>query len=183
MWSDYEKSGHTVANADDLPCTAYDCARQCSQKYYPADVSDSETDLSGYKSQYECVAACPGVNIPTWDEIMSEGDGGSSSSVTGFATTQGIASSTSSTRAASATKTSSTTLSTATGTAAGQGTASSSSTTSKTSSGTTGGTAASATTSSASSTATHASGSTQNVAGSVSFIFGGALAAMVAIYM
>lgn len=183
MWTDYEKSGHTVANADDLPCTAYGCARQCSQKYYPADVSDSNTDLSGYKSQYECVAACPGVNIPSWDEVMSGGDGGSSSSVTGFVTTQGIASSTANTRAASATKTSSTILSTATGTAAGQGTISSSSTASRTSSSTKGGTAASATTSSASSTATHSSGSTRNFARSLPFLFGGVLAVMIAINM
>ena len=33
QWSQYELSGHSIGDADSIPCTAYDCARQCMQKY------------------------------------------------------------------------------------------------------------------------------------------------------
>jgi hypothetical protein len=161
-WSDYEKSGHSVFSADDLPCTAYDCARQCLQKYYPADVS--EDDMTGYKSAYGCYKACPGVSVPSWDDVISGGEnGGDSSTVTGMVTANGGVSSTVSVQ--SVTKTASTTLSTATGTTATQSTANASNA-SKTSSGSAG--ASIVGSSAASSTATHTSGSRQNYAATVS---------------
>jgi hypothetical protein len=29
-WSDYELAGHVVALIDSVPCSAYDCVRQCA---------------------------------------------------------------------------------------------------------------------------------------------------------
>ena len=101
VWTDYEKDQMSVGDPDNLPCTAYDCARQCSQKYYPQNSQDQLTDtMEGYRSTYECQAACPGVTYQSWDEVMGgaggEGDGednstSSSSSSIGSATKTGSA--------------------------------------------------------------------------------------------
>ena len=59
-WSEYELGGYVIGSPDTIPCTAYDCARQCSQKYYPADVGES----GGAAAQaQECINQCPGVTV------------------------------------------------------------------------------------------------------------------------
>jgi hypothetical protein len=79
-WSDYELAGYSVAEIDYVPCSAYDCARQCSQKYYPGNVESKS--ISAYEPTYNCVAACPGVTYPPFDSVYGDsgsGSGGSSS--------------------------------------------------------------------------------------------------------
>jgi hypothetical protein len=80
-WSDYELAGYITAGIDYVPCSAYDCARQCSQKYYPDNVSSQSP--SAYEPTYNCIAACPGVSYPPFDSIYSGPDGGSDESSSG----------------------------------------------------------------------------------------------------
>jgi len=78
FWSEYETSGHGIGDADNIPCTAYACARNCSQAFYPAnaadDDNDSNADITPYKNTYECVAACPGVTYESWDAVIAQGN-------------------------------------------------------------------------------------------------------------
>jgi hypothetical protein len=76
-WSEYELAGFVVGNFDWIPCSAYNCARQCSQKYYPDNVNSNSIDT--YKTTYDCLTACPGVSAPSWDLISGGGSGGGSS--------------------------------------------------------------------------------------------------------
>ncbi len=120
-WSEYELSGNIIASGIDLPCTAYACARNCSQAFYPSDTGD---DLNSYQSAYECIAACPGVDAVSWDEEEF------------YATATGDASYTASpstTVTESAGETASSTLSTTTGSAPATKVTSGSSTVSKSS--------------------------------------------------
>lgn len=142
-WSTYETTGYSVSDADTLPCSAYDCARNCSQTYYPANVADT-ADETTYKATYECIGRCPNVVQPSWDDLV----GGTVTTAGGGSS---ITSTTASTRAA--TQTSSGATASGTG-AAVQSTISTSS--SRTSSATTGSNTASAVSTSATSTSTNA---------------------------
>lgn len=57
--TEYEQhlDGAPFWNADDLPCSAYDCARQCAQASYPNDLSDP----TAYNTMKSCILKCPGV--------------------------------------------------------------------------------------------------------------------------
>jgi hypothetical protein len=77
-WSEFELAGNKIGDADVVPCTAYDCARNCSQTFYPNNFNTTE----GFKSTYNCIAACPGVDLEVDDT-----SGGNSSSPTGTAST------------------------------------------------------------------------------------------------
>lgn len=90
QWSQYELSGHIVGDWDLIPCTAYDCARQCSQKYYPANIDSTDA----YRQTYNCIAACPGVNVPSFNSINGTGSTGISTSTT-LAASPGFAQNTS----------------------------------------------------------------------------------------
>lgn len=47
-----------------------------AKKYYPAEVSDgSASEISAYESAYKCVAACPGADISSWDQVTSSATG------------------------------------------------------------------------------------------------------------
>jgi hypothetical protein len=74
-WSQYELDGYVPGDPDFTPCSAYDCARQCSQKYYPSNV-DSDS-ASAYKPTYDCLVACPGTSYPPFDSLFG-GSGGPS---------------------------------------------------------------------------------------------------------
>lgn len=80
-WSEYELAGYVVGIIDLLPCSAYDCARQCSQKYYPGNVNGNSA--SAYKPTYDCIAACQGVSYPPFDSIYGGSGGGSGGSSSG----------------------------------------------------------------------------------------------------
>jgi hypothetical protein len=69
--SDYEVFVPTVAGydqGDHLPCSAYDCARICTNKYYPA----LKADICAIQGATECVATCPGVERVAWPYFESE---------------------------------------------------------------------------------------------------------------
>jgi len=51
-----------------MPCTAYDCARQCYSQYYPANV-DNQDGFCARRASYECAATCPGVSFPEWNSL------------------------------------------------------------------------------------------------------------------
>lgn len=75
-WSEYEtdpRGPMSLGDEDCIPCSAYDCARQCNQKYYPANFDQSNTGLyeEAYEATYKCVAACPGVAYPSWDSMVA----------------------------------------------------------------------------------------------------------------
>lgn len=152
VWSEYETSGYGIGDADNIPCTAYGCARNCSQTYYPENTLDTEDSpdcqsfnaaLAAAKSTYECVAACPGVTYESLEDITSGGDGEEYGSCT-----SGVQSSTSS-QSGSATKSATTTQSSTLKTAStsATGTAASTKTSSSTASATSSATTATSTTS------------------------------------
>jgi len=128
-WSQYELSGHTVGNADDIPCTAFDCARQCSQKFYPANVGN---DDSSYNSTYNCILKCPGV-VPDEEDDASGAAATSGGSITSTATQTSTASTgsristASGSATGSATKTTGSASNSATGSATGSASAASAS--------------------------------------------------------
>ncbi|TKA68382.1 hypothetical protein B0A49_07076 [Cryomyces minteri] len=65
-------NGSPLWNADDMPCAAYDCARQCAQKYYPADT----TDAGAASDMTTCIKACPGVTPQPTSTSSSSSTGG-----------------------------------------------------------------------------------------------------------
>lgn len=58
-YTQYEDSlgGSPFWSADDLPCSAYPCARKCAQASYPDDL----TSNSAYNTMKKCILACNGV--------------------------------------------------------------------------------------------------------------------------
>ncbi|KAJ0122492.1 hypothetical protein J7T55_003005 [Diaporthe amygdali] len=58
-YTEYEThlDGSPFWDADDLPCSAYACARKCADASYPDDL----TDENAYNTMKECINACPGV--------------------------------------------------------------------------------------------------------------------------
>ncbi|TAQ84379.1 hypothetical protein B7494_g7296 [Chlorociboria aeruginascens] len=61
QWTPYELTGHSIGYPDTLPCTTYDCARNCTQTWYPTYVDF--TDLANYAclpATADCIAVCPG---------------------------------------------------------------------------------------------------------------------------
>ncbi|KAK4624022.1 hypothetical protein CLAFUW4_05589 [Fulvia fulva] len=58
-YSDYEDhlGGSPFWSADDLPCTAYNCARQCAQDGYPKDLTEDDA----YNTMKTCIMSCKGV--------------------------------------------------------------------------------------------------------------------------
>lgn len=62
-YSDYEDAlgGSPFWSADDLPCSAYSCARDCAQASYPDDL----TDTDAYDTMKLCILKCNGVTPAT----------------------------------------------------------------------------------------------------------------------
>jgi hypothetical protein len=71
-WSNADLNGDYPPFPDLLPCTSYDCARQCLSSTFPQNINGTE---AGFKGTYECMAACPGVTYPSWAEVQKEGAG------------------------------------------------------------------------------------------------------------
>lgn len=90
-WTAAELAGQDVGDPDNVPCSAYDCARNCTQTFFPANVNNTDA----YKSTYECTAACPGVTYISWDDLVAEGGNQDGSSPTGSVTEVGTKSTTS----------------------------------------------------------------------------------------
>lgn len=71
-WSSADLNGDYPPFPDLLPCTSYDCARQCLSSSFPQNINGTE---AAFKGTYECMAACPGVTYPSWEEVQKEGAG------------------------------------------------------------------------------------------------------------
>ncbi|KAI3392050.1 hypothetical protein diail_6305 [Diaporthe ilicicola] len=58
-YTEYEThlDGSPFWDADDLPCTAYPCARDCADASYPDDLTNGDA----YDTMKECINKCPGV--------------------------------------------------------------------------------------------------------------------------
>lgn len=97
VFSDYEldPSGPwSLGPENSIPCSAYDCVRQCQQKDYPADLP-SGSDVSAYKRAYMCSSKCPGTTYPEWDpswddEMSSSMSSSPSATATESATHTGV---------------------------------------------------------------------------------------------
>ncbi|KAF2768368.1 hypothetical protein EJ03DRAFT_337008 [Teratosphaeria nubilosa] len=59
-YTEYENhlGGAAFWDADDLPCSSYECARQCAQASYPDDL----TSTTAYDTMKSCILKCPGVS-------------------------------------------------------------------------------------------------------------------------
>ncbi|KAI7152866.1 hypothetical protein KC349_g8732 [Hortaea werneckii] len=85
--------GASFWSADDLPCSAYPCARECAMASYPDDL----TDQDAYDTMKECINDCSGVSPDesqtTPAQAPASSSTGSSASWTssGAAATPGIA--------------------------------------------------------------------------------------------
>jgi hypothetical protein len=67
-WSKAELAGQILGDADNLPCSAYNCARNCTETFYPANVNNTDAAEKTYK----CTAACPGVTYEPLAELLAE---------------------------------------------------------------------------------------------------------------
>lgn len=56
-----------------IPCSAYDCVRACTQKYWPGDAGGA--DACDAKKAYICSAGCDGVTYEPWDPSWDDMDG------------------------------------------------------------------------------------------------------------
>ncbi|KAK4960656.1 hypothetical protein LTR66_012962 [Elasticomyces elasticus] len=64
-WSAYENNlqGGIIWDADDMPCAAYNCARQCAMAGYPEDLRNTALfQQSAYSTMTQCIMKCPGVS-------------------------------------------------------------------------------------------------------------------------
>ncbi|KAM3416194.1 hypothetical protein BST61_g7800 [Cercospora zeina] len=59
-YSKYEDSlqGSPFWSPDQLPCKAYDCARECAMDSYPDDL----TEMKAFQTMRDCILECPGVS-------------------------------------------------------------------------------------------------------------------------
>jgi hypothetical protein len=102
-WSQYELGGHVFTNADDVPCSAYGCTRDCAGKYYPGNLGENVKD---YIPTQDCINACPGV-VPIDTSAATANDTSSgptadsvASATASFATSTGTSGPSSSTASA-----------------------------------------------------------------------------------
>lgn len=74
-WTALELNGYTISAPDYVPCTAYQCTRDCSSQYYPdGDIALTNDDGvldATYKAWYQCLKSCPGT---TYDSYGWQGD-------------------------------------------------------------------------------------------------------------
>lgn len=147
QWSPYEQSGtgSGFADPDLTPCTAFNCARECSEKEKGDDAVEA------------CVEKCPGVEKEGDEGDVGTGDGEGSAS----ATTASLSGSVSASTSATATITSSGSSS-ATGSASGR--------TSTTASSSTSGSTTSSSTSSAASSSNSSGASSLQISSSWSVL-------------
>lgn len=78
VWSKPELEHYEpLFRSDDVPCTAYDCVRQCGAKELKEIVDMSMKELQPI---YECMTACPGVTMKSWKALTGQEDDSQSSS-------------------------------------------------------------------------------------------------------
>lgn len=99
--------------ADDLPCSAYACARACALTSYPDDLTSGS---DAYKTMSSCILKCPGVSSPSASASASSSSSASSTSTAGEASSTTSAGQSSATASSSGMITSSTASASATAT-------------------------------------------------------------------
>lgn len=133
-WSAMELNGYGISSPDYCPCTSLQCARDCSDKYYPSGElslnEQNDIDEDVYLAWYDCVSTCPGTTYPAYDESDGDDDGDDGNG-------DGIQTSTQTAASASATSSSSSSTSTTTSSSRSTVSATSSSAASQTTSTTT----------------------------------------------
>ncbi|KAI4728567.1 hypothetical protein E4T49_03638 [Aureobasidium sp. EXF-10728] len=92
-YSEYENklNGAPLWDANSLPCTAYDCARNCAQDSYPKDMIPGS---DAFNTMRACIMKCPGVEKETKTSsaasstatVTKSGSSGSSAKATGTST-------------------------------------------------------------------------------------------------
>ncbi|KAJ9618621.1 hypothetical protein H2203_008823 [Taxawa tesnikishii (nom. ined.)] len=84
-WSDYENhlNGSLIWTPSALPCSSFNCARQCAMASYPDDLTK---DSAAYGTMSDCILKCPGVTARAPET--------SSSSASTYASATGMATST-----------------------------------------------------------------------------------------
>lgn len=98
-YSEYENKlgGSPFWSADDLPCTAYECARECAMDSYP----DNLTDKDAFDTMKSCILDCDGVSPAPSQTAPALASGTSTSTATSEATGEGSATESSSSSATS----------------------------------------------------------------------------------
>lgn len=134
-WSALELNGWQISSPDYCPCSAMECSRECSDKYYSdgdltAD-ADSDTISENYLDWYNCLSACPGTSYPELDTSDSDG-GDDSSTSTGLQTSTQTASADGASRTTASSTSSSTSASSSKSTGSSTSTASATQTTTTT---------------------------------------------------
>jgi len=112
QWSQYELYGAEIGNPNYLPCSAYNCARTCAQKFYP-DNTDT-TNATAYETTYNCIANCTGTSFPSWAAMVNATETATSTTTFQFFTTTTTRSTSSKSSATSTTSTRTSTTSTLT---------------------------------------------------------------------
>lgn len=79
-------NGDPFWDADNLPCAAYACARECADASYPDDLTDS----TAYNTMKTCINKCPGVTQTSQTEPI---EASSSSASTATSTSSSSSSS------------------------------------------------------------------------------------------
>lgn len=93
-YSEYENKlgGSPFWSADDLPCTAYECARECAMDSYP----DNLTEKDAFDTMKSCILDCNGVSPAPSQTAPALASGTSTSTATSEATGSATESSSSS---------------------------------------------------------------------------------------
>lgn len=83
-YSEYENKlgGSPFWSADDLPCTAYECARECAMDSYP----DNLTEKDAFDTMKSCILDCDGVSPAPSQTAPAHASGTSTSTATSEAT-------------------------------------------------------------------------------------------------
>ncbi|EMF13358.1 uncharacterized protein SEPMUDRAFT_132679 [Sphaerulina musiva SO2202] len=98
-YSEYENKlgGSPFWSADDLPCTAYECARECAMDSYPENL----TEKDAFDTMKSCILDCDGVSPAPSQTAPALASGTSTSTATSEATGEGSATESSSSSATS----------------------------------------------------------------------------------
>ncbi|KAI6864123.1 hypothetical protein KC343_g2873 [Hortaea werneckii] len=79
--------GASFWSADDLPCSAYPCARDCAMASYPDDL----TDQDAYDTMKECINDCSGVSPDESQTTPAQAPASSSTGSSASSTSSGAA--------------------------------------------------------------------------------------------
>lgn len=67
-WSPNELETVSFGGDRQIPCTSYNCVRNCTIHPSYQDMTAAERE-DEEKTVYTCMASCPGISVPSWDEL------------------------------------------------------------------------------------------------------------------